>query len=37
MFPVFNSRKIKLLSTATYTSYNRMNVKFTDDKILLKI
>lgn len=37
LFPVFNSRKIKLLSTATYTSYDRMNVKFTDDKILLKI
>lgn len=37
LFPIFNSRKIKLLSTATYTSYDRMNVKFTDDKILLKI
>ena len=37
LFPVFNSRKIKLLSTATYTSYSRMDIKFTDDKILLKI
>ena len=37
LFPVFNSRKIKLLSTATYTLYSRMDIKFTDDKILLKI
>lgn len=37
LFPIFNSRKIKLLSTAEYTSYDRMDVKFTDDKILLKI
>lgn len=37
LFPIFNSRKIKLLSTAEYTSYDRMGVKFTDDKILLKI
>lgn len=37
LFPVFNSRKIKLLNTATSTQYNRMNIKFVDDKILLKI
>lgn len=37
LFPVFNSRKIRLLSTATYTPYSRMDMKFTDDKILLKI
>ena len=37
LFPVFNSRKIRLLSTATYTPYNRMDMKFMDDKILLKI
>lgn len=37
LFPVFNSRKIRLLSTATYTPYSRMDIKFTDDKILLKI
>ena len=37
LFPVFNSRKIRLLNTATYTPYSRMDMKFTDDKILLKI
>ena len=37
LFPVFNSRKIRLLSTATYTPYSRMDMKFMDDKILLKI
>ena len=37
LFPVFNSRKIKLLNTATSAQYNRMNIKFVDDKILLKI
>ena len=37
LFPVFNSRKIRLLSTATYTPYSRMDMKFIDDKILLKI
>lgn len=37
LFPVFNSRKIKLLNTATSARYNRMNIKFVDDKILLKI
>ena len=37
LFPVFNSRKIKLLNTATYTPYSRMDMKFIDDKILLKI
>ena len=37
LFPVFNSRKIKLLSTAAYTPYSRMDMKFMDDKILLKI
>lgn len=37
LFPVFNSRKIKLLNTATSVQYNRMNIKFVDDKILLKI
>lgn len=37
LFPIFNSRKIKLLNTATYTPYSRMDVKFEDDKILLKI
>ena len=37
LFPVFNSRKIKLLNTATSARYNRMSIKFVDDKILLKI
>ena len=37
LFPVFNSRKIRLLSTAAYTPYSRMDMKFIDDKILLKI
>ena len=37
LFPIFNSRKIKLLNTATYTPYSRMDVKFENDKILLKI
>ena len=37
LFPIFNSRKIKLLNTATSAQYNRMNIKFVDDKILLKI
>lgn len=37
LFPVFNSRKIKLLNTATSARYNRMNIKFVDNKILLKI
>ena len=37
LFPVFNSRKIKLLNTATSAQYNSMNIKFVDDKILLKI
>ena len=37
LFPIFNSRKIKLLNTARYTPYSRMDVKFEDNKILLKI
>lgn len=37
LFPIFNSRKIKLLNTARYTPYSRMDVKFEDSKILLKI
>lgn len=37
LFPIFNSRKIKLLNTARYTPYSRIDVKFEDNKILLKI
>ena len=37
LFPIFNSRKIKLLNIARYTPYSRMDVKFEDNKILLKI
>lgn len=37
LFPVFNSRKVKLLNTAEYSPYSKMDIKFIDDKILLKI